>query len=236
VVAAILVRPRANWRVAICLVSFALVTVPWAIRNEGRYGVFTISTIGAANLYAYNAQGVLNDGYVFGSGTGSQSNVLDQSTLPFRRDHPSTARLYARLNSATIRIISHHPAKAIVQELWGALHVMLGTGKETLVSSTGDASIPSILTTAIPLLQILAMWLLALVGLVVAWRRSLIDRSALVLMVAGIAVVILAAGGPAGYGRYRLPATPIECVLAALGVVALWRGSGVTSWRGPAGS
>jgi hypothetical protein len=42
-----------------------------------------------------------------------------------------------------------------------------------------------------------------------------------VLLVAGIAVVVLAAGGPAGYGRYRLPATPIECVLAAIGCAAL---------------
>jgi Dolichyl-phosphate-mannose-protein mannosyltransferase len=220
VLVAVLMKPRRNWRAATCLITLAVVTIPWAVRNENRHGVFTISAISTVNLYAYNAQGVLHGGYLSGGG-GNQPGVADRATAPLRRSHPTTPQLYSRLNSDAISTLAHHVPKAITQELWGAAHVTFGTGKETLVSGTRDSHIPSVVTTAIPLLQLLAMWALATLGLVVSWRRRLIDRTVLVLLVCGLAVVILAAGGPAGYGRYRLPATPIECVFAAIGFVSL---------------
>jgi 4-amino-4-deoxy-L-arabinose transferase-like glycosyltransferase len=215
------VAPKRNWRAAWCLAAMALVTVPWAVRNDDRYGVFQISTVGTVNLYVYNAQGAVQRGYLFGTGAVTQTNVANQTTAPLRRLGLSTSQLYSRMNADALKTIAHHLPKAVVQELWGTLHVLFGTGKETLVASTNDPSIPSPISSWIPLLQTLVMWALALLGVIAAWRRRLMDRSVLVLLVSAIAVVVLAAGGPAGYGRYRLPATPFECVLAAVGLVSV---------------
>ena len=223
---AVLFRPRRHWRALACVVTFALVVVPWAVRNDSRYGVFTVSTIGTVNLYSYTAQGILHGGYLFSSGvTGTGSNPANRTTAALRELHLTTAQLSSRMNSQAIRVIRQHLPKAVVQELWGALHVMFGTGKETLISTTGDRSLPSPVTSWLPLAQILVMWALTGYGITAAWRRRVMDRGSVVLLVAGIAVMILAAGGPAGYGRYRLPATPLECVLAAVGAVALVRRS-----------
>jgi 4-amino-4-deoxy-L-arabinose transferase-like glycosyltransferase len=221
IVLVVLISPKRNWRVAASIVGIALVTVPWAIRNDNRYGVFTISTVGTVNLYAYNAHGVLSSGYLFGTGAATATNVADQETAPLRRLGLTTSQLYSRMNSDAVRTLTHHLPKAVVQELWGALHVLFGTGKETLINSTGDGNIPSPISSWLPLLQTLIMWALALVGVVVAWTRRTMDRGVLVLLASAVVFVVLAAGGPAGYGRYRLPAAPFECVFAAVGLVAL---------------
>jgi 4-amino-4-deoxy-L-arabinose transferase-like glycosyltransferase len=217
----VLMSPKRNWRVAASIVAMALVTVPWAIRNDNRYGVFTISTVGTVNLYAYNARGVLDSGYLFGTGEATATNIANQATAPLRKLGLTTPQLYSRMNSDAIKTLTHHVPKAVVQELWGALHVLFGTGKETLLNSTGDASIPSPISSWLPLLQTLIYWGLALVGVVTAWMRRTMDRGVLVLLASAVVFVVLAAGGPAGYGRYRLPASPFECVFAAVGVVAL---------------
>jgi len=42
--------------------------------------------------------------------------------------------------------------------------------------------------------------------------------------VLSIAYFITIAGGPVGVGRFRHPAMPFVCVLAAMGLVTWWRG------------
>jgi 4-amino-4-deoxy-L-arabinose transferase-like glycosyltransferase len=226
VLIAILAAPRRTWRIGLaCLVAFAVVTVPWAVRNHSEHGVFTLSTISSVNLYVYTVPPLTHGGWLYS--TGAPSGATSPANAAVRRiedgRHLSTAQLSAAMSSGARRAIIHHFPKFVVQELYGALHVMFGTGKETLVTSTGDAALPSLITSWLPLAQILVMWALAAWGVIAGWRDRRIDRSVLVLLVAGIALMVLAAGGPVGYGRYRLPATPPECALAAIGLAALVR-------------
>lgn len=219
-VVTVLVRPRANWRIAACCLAMGVVLMPWALRNESRYGIFTVSTIDTVNLYFYTADGVLRDPVFF-----TQVPALsgaDLGSAQFRNIRGNTSQLDSRLTSAAWRDIRQHLPKAIMQEIWGTVHVVIGTGRATLAQSTGDARVPAVIGTWIPLAQVLAMWLLACVGVVSAWRRRFIQRPVLILLVAVIVVMILPAGGPVGNSRFRLPIAPIVCVLGAIGCAAMW--------------
>ncbi len=220
VVIAILVRPRANLRLAACCAAMALVVLPWALRNESRYGIFNVSTIDTVNLYFYTADGVLRDPVLFTEVPALSG--ADLSAPQFRNIRTNAAQLDSRLTSAAWRDIEQHLPKAIAQEIWGIGHVALGTGRETLAHSVGDQQISPVIGTWIPLAQVLLMWLLAGVGMVNAWRRRFVDRSVLVLFGALIVVMVIPAGGLVGNSRFRLPITPIVCVLGAIGAAAIW--------------
>jgi 4-amino-4-deoxy-L-arabinose transferase-like glycosyltransferase len=218
---AICVKPRANWRAVPTIIVCGLVVLPWAVRNDDRYGIFTLSTIDTVNLYFYTAEGVAHEPLFF-----RQPPALSAADLAlprFREARGNASQLNSRLRSQAWEEIRSHLPKAVLQELWGVLHVVLGTGKDTLANSTRDQRIPAVIGTVLPLGQLLLMWLLAVVGTVTAWRRRTIQRTVLVLLVAATLAIILPAGGPVGNSRFRLPVMPIVCVLAALGWGALWK-------------
>ena len=217
---ATLVRPRANWRLAACCAAMALVVLPWALRNEVRYGIFNVSTIDTVNLYFYTADGVLREPVLFTEVPALSG--ADLTAPQFRSIRANPAQLDSRLTSAAWTDIEQHLPKAIAQEIWGIVHVVVGTGRETLADSVGDQRIPTVIGTWIPLAQVLLMWVLAGVGMVSAWRRRLVDRSVLVLFGALIVVMVVPAGGLVGNSRFRLPITPIVCVLGAIGAAAIW--------------
>lgn len=216
-----LVRPRAHSRGLAALLAMVVVVLPWVVRNESRYGVLSVSSISALNLYVYNAFGVQHDGYVFSGDTGPGGNVANRLTAGLRAQHPTVSRLYSRMNSDALGTITSHLPKAVVQELWGTGLVTIGTGKQTLLRSTASSRLSPVITTLLPLAQVVLVWVLAALGALVAWRRRLFARSGLGLVVLGVLFALLAAGGPAGYGRYRLPVVPLQCTLAAIGIWAL---------------
>ena len=216
---AIAIAPRANWRLVTCILGLGIVVIPWALRNEDRYGIFTVSTIDTVNLYFYTADGVLREPVLFRQVPAL--SAADLSTAQWRNVRQNPAQVDSRLSSQAWGDIERHLPKAIMQEIWGAGHVVAGTGRETLINSTQDRQIPSVVGTWIPLGQVLLMWLLAFTGTVSAWRSRRLPRPVLVLLIGAIVALIVPAGGLVGNSRFRLPITPIVCVLAALGYEAV---------------
>ena len=52
-------RPR-RWTGLLFLVTYMACVLPWMTRNEHKYGVFTLSTVGIADLYFYIGEGALH--------------------------------------------------------------------------------------------------------------------------------------------------------------------------------
>jgi 4-amino-4-deoxy-L-arabinose transferase-like glycosyltransferase len=220
VLLAVLVSPRANWRGGLAvLLSFLVVTVPWAVRNENAHGVFGLSTISSVNSYDFTAQVALRGSLLWTPGEALQISNAALSRLS--RLHLAPPALKSRMDSDAIRIIAHHLPKALVQAALGAFRTSFGTGRDTLAESTRDGHIPSLIGTLLPLAQIVGMWLLAIIGAVGMWRRRYGSRSVTVFLVAALLFIILPSASPVANARFRIPATPMLSVLAAVGVGVL---------------
>lgn len=221
VLIATLTAPRLNWKGTVAFLAFAALSLPWALRNESRYHVFSLSTIPSVNTYSYTAEVALH-GRLFWS-PGEATIIADKASSDLSGLHLAPSALKARMDNSSATIILHHLPKVIVQAGLGAARSSFGTGRDTLAQSTKDTRIPPIVGTGVPLGQTILMWLLAAVGAAAAWRSQRILRSVTVLLCAGVLVIILPAFSPVANSRFRVPATPLLCVLAAVGATSSFR-------------
>jgi hypothetical protein len=202
------------------LVTYLGCVLPWMVRNENKYGVFTLSEIGTATLYFYNAQGSLHS-YPLRDLKGNQItndvNALDRSW----RTQPLSPRERSRImKQQAIALIAHHWPAVFRQSTIGFTRTSLGTASITAADSMNPppGRVSQVLLSILPLVQTCLLWALAIYACFAAGFLRLETR---VLLMASVVCVLLPAAAPLGHSRFRVPAIPQLCVLAAAGVAEI---------------
>ena len=202
------------------LVTYLACVLPWMMRNETKYGVFTLSEIGTANLYFYNAQGSLHS-YPLRDLRGTQINddaaALDRSW----RTQPLSPHERSRImKRQAIALIAHHWPAVLWQSTVGLARTSLGTASITAADSMNapPGRVARVLLNVLPMVQTCVLWGLAIYACFAAGFLRLETR---VLLMASVVCVLLPAAAPLGHSRFRVPAIPELCVLAAAGVAEL---------------
>jgi hypothetical protein len=223
---------------AICAAFVLFLLAPWYLRNLNRAGYPHFSTVGAINLYRYNAAMVIAR-QEDGSFAAVQKTI--DAKLRGRRDQAGRARfalnrgreiimahpfLYAGLHLKTVST-NLLPAAG---ELFRTLGVQLG-GSGTLRIIRTEGITEGIrhyfggkwgwFFAALPMLFVLlASYLLAVVGAVERLLRGE-ARAFHAFLILAMGLFLLVPGG-AAHPRFRLPVTPLFSLYAGWGAWWLW--------------
>lgn len=221
-------------KMALTIAVLLATTLPWLalwqVRNRVETGFEGFSSIATRNLYYYTAAGVL-------AARDGRTLVDEQRAMGYFDAERSDARLLQAQRDAAKKIIAAHPGIFLRQQVAGSLMVALtpcaadllkllgaGDGPERVVSSGPLRALEQmahldpgrLVWMALFEAWLLALYLFAVRGLI----RGGADKSVLALLLTVALYFLALAGGVQAVGRYRLPVTPIVCVLAAVGLGA----------------
>lgn len=204
-----------------------VVIVGWSGRNYQRRGVWTYSSIASVNLYYYRAAGVL--AYERGRAFEAEKADLLISSGGWNADP-------RMLNARGRRIVLDHPwatavisFKFLLRNCFGADWSHPGVWLFDPAQTQADASrsAGTLLARSFRWLSVLGQFALTAVtwtGILFAlcrlrWRRNL--EVGLILVPLSVALaLLLAAAGPEGYCRFRVPAVPMLAMVAGFGWMA----------------
>jgi 4-amino-4-deoxy-L-arabinose transferase-like glycosyltransferase len=232
--AAYLLWRRVGWAAAIAVVVLAGVTIsPWVVRNKVEVGCWALTDDGRAlwkannpNTYRILAAGGWIDSVpnIAGRPPGPQDAYYDYTENgidDYKTKGTNECAAEAFYEHLVVKFVEHHPGtkvKLMVQAtkmLWSP-SVTADAGESS--STGGIGSIKHIVEPA----YVIAMYLLALVGLFV------VERAFAVLALTFLGYETLAAWVFAGTTRYRVP---WDFVLALLASAALTRWPLPLPWR-----
>jgi len=225
-----------------------LVILPWHVRNRA-LDFRGFSSITAVNMYFYNAAAV--EARLQGKSYADVQTAWGYRDLDvYLARHPeqvtwSPGQRFTYMGVEGARIVKANLLLYARIHAAGMLRVMFDPGALTLLGAyglyKGNSGVLSVIVTEgliAGVRRILQTNLLGFMSLVVlgvalmlayalALRGWLGDGRALdpavLLVVLSIAYFIVVAGGPVGVGRFRHPAMPFVCVLAAVGIDAVVR-------------
>lgn len=210
--------------VLLLIAIYALLTVPWMLRNYKQHGIFTLSSIGVVSLGFYVAEGAL---------AGEQMTLTDTRALDERMLKKST--YWDSLNVLPVErkkmmeeeawtVIRSHWPTVIKQSLQGLIRTCIGTGSATFKAALAHdpGSFQSRLWgTVLPLIQISFYWVLAAYALL-NWRKiTAVTRIQFKLIVLALIFSLLPSAMALGNARFRTHATPLLCLLASIGFISL---------------
>lgn len=224
-----LLQARRRWIGLAFLVSYAICVLPWMVRNNLKYRVFTLSAIPVASQYFYTAEGARGD--LNGAELDARIAALEREWAA--KELPPDQRVQS-MRAESWRLIRLHWPVVLRQAFVGFLRTCFGTGVETLrrVTGRGAAPISPVWHTAIPMLQLLIFYGGAVAGFVRGHgfdeRNRRTRQAVLGLIVCHWFFSLVPAASPAGYSRFRVHAMPALCLLAAMGVSSLLRRAGRT--------
>jgi 4-amino-4-deoxy-L-arabinose transferase-like glycosyltransferase len=201
-------------------VSYLAWVVPWIARNQVKYGVPTLSEIGTADLYFYTAQGSLHV-YPLSDVAGNQiTNDVNTLDKEWRTRALSVRQRSADMRHDALRLIANHWPIVLEQATIGFGRTCVGTGFVTVSDSVKSppGHLARILLGALPMVQVLFLWAMAIYG---SLTSSVLSRSVRILLVACLFCVLLPSAAPLAQSRFRIPAVPALSVLAAAGAVHL---------------
>jgi 4-amino-4-deoxy-L-arabinose transferase-like glycosyltransferase len=218
----ITVRPR-SW-VLVFALAVAVPVVPWVVRNQAEYGVFTLSPISTANLYFETALGTEYYRSPITTDLAALSRRLDSADAVWEAKRLSPADRASQLRSRALTIIGRHWPIVLDQAVMGFARTAFGTDAATVKQDWSGSMAPSrLLTTWIPLAEIVIVWGFVAVGVAGAWMSEFVPRRVIVLLVVGIVMALLPAAEPGGYARFRTAAAPMMAMLAGIGAEVVWR-------------
>ena len=226
VLAAYLLWNRAGvLTVVAVLVACAMTVAPWVIRNKVQVGCYALTTDGRAlwkannlNTYSTLARGGWIDDVPPLPGAPHltpefASDIYKQTGKKIRLDECAQMRLYQHATVQFWRQHSGEKAKLMAQAtrmLWDPRPTKTETGP----SSGGHSSLRTWAETA----YALPLFVLALLGLALGFRRAAAPRRFLALAVVFLVYETLAAMLFAGATRYRVPWDFVLALLAGLAV------------------
>jgi hypothetical protein len=201
-----------------------LLPLVWSARNYVESGYFGISTIGAHDLLAYRAAGVLavrQPGDYLANVGNARSALIKQACRELEREygHNCTqvsearqAQYSARVGSDIIlRDVPGYFKSASI----GLVYIVFGGGAEAV---SKIARINPHLAEWIVLLVTLPEACLAIVGSWFWFRR---ERNLCYLLVLTVGYFFLISAGGEAYSRFRVPVMPMYALLVAGGISAI---------------
>jgi hypothetical protein len=237
-------RPRRLVLQAVAFVVLAMsLLAPWQIRNHWQTGYAGFAAIADINLYYYEALPVLADARGLGPAEREHERIDAGSNAltVYLRRHPeqagwSPARRYQFLRREAMAIIRAHPLDWSRLHFVGVFHTLSDSGRNAWLAFFGlaDTAAPSkpapprpfwrrlaTAATQRPLVlaihALLAAILLTYLSLALVGLFGGVRTGGLFLVLGVTAYLLLLSGGDAGYHRFRVPLTPVICLLAAQG-------------------
>ena len=214
---------------------FVACVLPWIVRNACRAGYPAFSSVGAVNLYAYEAPATL-------AGAEGISLVRAQEQLAAELTKAPPGEQARRMQAVALGVILEHPWT------WVKVHTITSLASflpavtdvlEVLGVTTGGRGTLGVLheqgpsaamrhyfggaTWAVglclPAVILLAVQYLLVAAAAIKYLRPGTDAAAWLILLT--ILVTCLAGGPASTPRFRVPAAPLLSLAAAAGLVAL---------------
>lgn len=216
------VRRRSSLRQGVAaLLLLALPSVlllgGWQLRNHIRVDSWRFTGIEALSMYTFRAGDVLaqRQGVPFDPYNGTIEFDLEP-----RRTGEAQGPYYDRMYAEGAQIVLSEPLTVARTAIRGVGWAMFAEGGQFLTRVGLQDSTPM---KWLLRLWMASLWLLAAVGVVVAWRRS-DTRWAAGSLVLLIAYVLVISAGPETYSRFRVPVMPLLAILVAGGAfrVTVW--------------
>jgi len=220
---------RVPWRRVIAFVAVALVLpLAWAVRNQVRTGVFTVSSIGGINMIECRAGGALaiEDEGDFRNDMADEGNALIEEAdeelqqklhIPDAQELPEDvrAKYYSRY---ALRVIREHPLSFVQLTIRGLLVNLFDSDWDALwdVSQVSPA-ILQLTLGAVPIV----VFVFATIGIIALWTT---DRALAILIVITVGYCVGISAGGEAESRFRVPVVPEIAIAAAAGVAAVRRG------------
>src|SRR5258708_3306905 len=119
-----------------------------------------------------------------------------------------------------LRLIANHWPTVLQQATIGFTRTCVGTGFVTVSDSMGSppGRIARIWLAALPMAQIIFLWVMAIYG---SLTPAMLSRGVRIFLAASILCILLPSAAPLAQSRFRAPAVPALSVLAATGVIQL---------------
>ena len=209
-----------SWKSLLFVVAYLACVAPWIARNEVKYGVPTLSEIGTADLYFYTAEGSLHD-YPISDVAGNYiTNDVKRLDKEWRARALTVRQRSAEMRHDALRLIANHWPTVLQQATIGFIRTCVGTGFVTVSDSMGrpPGRIARICLGALPMLQLIFLWAMAICG---SLSAAILSRGVRILLVTSALCVLLPAASPLAQSRFRAPAVPALSVLAATGIASL---------------
>lgn len=213
-------RRPIRWSGLLFLVTYLACVLPWMIRNETKYGVFTLSEIGIANLYFYTAEGSWHS-YPLQDLAGNQITAdVNNQDRAWRAQAMTPSERTRQMRREAMRIIGTHWPAVLKQAILGFVRTSLGTASVTAADSMNvtPGLVSRVLLNVLPLAQTCVLWALAILAFFAATSLRWETRA---LLMASVLCVLLPAAAPTAQSRFRVPAIPEMCALAAAGLAVL---------------
>lgn len=242
-------RPGAAWAVSGLLLVGALVpVVAWAARNHHVSTQWAFSTVQGENLMLY-AEGALAaergelrlryEGDDPRAGFDPESEGLihridqqvledmgpdkvDERRLPTGHESEYYVRVDRKFGQEGLRILRAHPRGTVVLGAYGSARILAAPGATANIDLLRPAFRTPVVRGVI--------WVWAIAWLVVAEGGALLGGVLLAarrrwwtaaVLVVPLAYCVLVSAGPFAYVRFRVPVSPLLCVLAAFAVTWL---------------
>src|SRR5260370_1290616 len=209
-----------SWKSLLFVVAYLACVAPWIARNEVKYGVPTLSEIGTADLYFYTAEGSLHD-YPISDVAGNYiTNDVKRLDKEWRARALTVRQRSAEMRHDALRLIANHWPTVLQQATIGFIRTCVGTGFVTVSDSMGrpPRRIARICLGALPMLQLIFLWAMAICG---SFSAAILTSRPPILLVPSPLCFFLPAPSPLAQSRFRAPAVPALSVLAATGIVSL---------------
>jgi 4-amino-4-deoxy-L-arabinose transferase-like glycosyltransferase len=207
------------------LFGYAALVMPWMARNYLRHQLFTLSEIGTVDFYFYTAESTLRHRPTSDLANAALNKEIIELTDIWSRQQLTPRERKRKMEQESWNILRHHWPTAVKQSALGFARTCVGTSfitvSDSLVRPPGPLATRAL--AIVPELQIMFLWLLAIIG---AWKgilRAAIDRALRVLLITALILLLLPAASSMGQSRFRIPVVPILCMLAATGADYLLR-------------
>jgi hypothetical protein len=225
------------------VVVFVLMLAPWVIRNYALIGRLTLSTFDAMNVYCCFAPAALAEDENISY---EQAQARVSAPYQLNLNSVSSAQMY-EMSDYALRILLQHPlgyvkafAKGVLGTLFeptnrqwlqvlnityvptGALSRLAALDLRGAFAGLADMIATGMwLSIAIPLINLvwtLAIYALAIIGVVRTWQIHATGYPAAWVLVALVTILyLLIAPGTGGAVRFRVPAEPELAILAGAG-------------------
>lgn len=215
------VQYRPAWRRGLaagglCLLGFATVTAPWAMRNYSIFGAPVVTIKAGEQLLLWYDAVVESD--LRGISFEEAQVSLYQWVLPqLRQGDQWQAYNDAVMRREGLRLMRERPGATVAACARGFAAFFVAPNRQRIqrfLPTTGAWQLVWV-SSALLWLGVIA---LAAFGVYVSRGRA---RS-LVLLLGGVILSVAVLTGPLGYGRFRVSVDPLVCLLAAVGLKHAW--------------